>query len=160
MNTLNTFERSVLEILSFEPATIDEITRKTGIGKLICQKILQDLLEKKIIQTNGMIFQISEIINSKLLNEINSPEYLNLELLEYIEAVIENRSTHPFKFKKISISECDYKLLGAMLSNIDSFLKEAEKSAKSHHEFQNQKIIFWGAGDLQNINNQMLKSAI
>jgi hypothetical protein len=91
-----------------------------------------------------------------MLDEINGSEARKLETLELMEAVLEQKLQSSFKFQKVAMDERDEKIFYAMLSNLDSFLKDAHKKAQTTIPLKERKVIFWGLGNM----NQLMKQVI
>ncbi len=158
MKSLTLFERNILEIIADKNHSFSEIQKASGIIPQLCLRILHDLLEKKMIQTNGVQFFISPELSSNDIRAINSEENIQHESIEYIETIMENKESNLFKFKKIKMADDDFKILKAMMFNIESFIKETQN--KKSKSITDQKVIFWGMGDLKNITQQILMETV
>ncbi len=69
----------------------------------------------------------------------------------------ETPSDKVFKFKKVAMDSRDEKIFKAMLINLESFLNEAHKKAEKLTPLNEQKIIFWGMANTNQLLNQIIK---
>ncbi len=91
-----------------------------------------------------------------MMEEINGYEARKAESLELIEAVVDQSSDRIFRFSKIAMDSRDEKIFIAMLSNLESFLKDAHVKAQSTVPLKDRKVVFWGMGDVQKLMNQVI----
>jgi hypothetical protein len=89
------------------------------------------------------------------MEEINSTEAKYAETLEMIEAVLEQKGERTFRFQKIAMDERDEKIFLALLSNLESFLIDADRKAKNTIPLKERKVIFWGMGEVKSLLDQL-----
>ena len=156
MKGLSSLERIVLECLGKNTLTYEEVQTQSGLHENVCFNILQALIIRSILKTNGMRYRISENLSPIMLEEINGMEAKIAESLEMIEAVVENKAQRVFRFQKVAMDTRDEKIFLAMLSNLESFLVDAHKKAQSSVPLKERKVVFWGGGDVQSLMNQIV----
>lgn len=156
MKGLSSLERIILESLGKNSQTYDEILHQTGLHENVCFNVLQALVIRSLIQTDGLRYKISENISPLMMEEINSSEAKIAESLEMIEAVLEQKDERVFRFQKIAMEPRDEKIFIAMLSNLESFLQDSHKKAQSSTPVKNRKVVFWGMGEVKQLMNQIV----
>jgi hypothetical protein len=159
MKGLSALERSILECLGRQKLAYEEIKQQTGLHENVCFNVLQALIIRGIIATDGRVYRVSEALSPLALEEINGPEAKLAESLELMEALVEQKSGRVFRLQKIAMDERDEKIFLAMLSNLESFLADAHKKAQSTIPLKRRKVVFWGIGELQGLMGQMLRGA-
>lgn len=156
MKGLSSLERTVLECIGTKKLTYFEVQEQTGLHENVCFNILQALVIRNIITTDGLRYRISERLSPIMMEEINGPEAKIAESLELIEAVMERESKKHFRFKKVALDERDEKIFLAMLSNLDSFLVDAHKKAEGSIPIGERKVVFWGVSELKGLMSQIV----
>jgi cyanate lyase len=156
MKGLSSLERIVLECLGKNTLTYEEVQTQSGLHENVCFNILQALIIRSILTTDGLRYRISENLSPLMLEEINGMEAKIAESLEMIEAVVENKAQRVFRFQKVAMDTRDEKIFLAMLSNLESFLVDAHKKAQSSVPLKERKVVFWGVGDVQSLMNQIV----
>lgn len=156
MKGLSSLERAVLECLGKKSLTYDEIQFQSGLHENVCFNILQALIIRGVIATDGARYRISENLSPIIQEEINGMDAKISESLELIEAVLE-QSNRNFKFAKVAMDSRDEKIFLAMLSNLEAFLVDAHKKAEANVPLKDRKVIFWGIGDVTSLMNQMIR---
>jgi hypothetical protein len=156
MKGLTSIERNILETVHNKKATYDQIQEESGIIENVCFNVLQSLVERKVLKTDGVFYFVSPEISKDFFIKINSQEALMAERLEYIEAILERKDTNSFKFKKFFMDERDEKIFNAMLFNLESFIKESHSKFDKKTFNKDHKVIFWGMGDVKTLTAQMI----
>lgn len=156
MKGLSSLERVILECLGNQSMAFDEILAQSGLHENVCFNVLQALIIRGILTTSGNMYQVSRNISPLMMEEINGTDARQIESLEFIEAVLEQKYNRVFRFQKIAMDARDEKIFLAMLSNLDSFLQDAHKKASSLVPMKERKIIFWGLGEVQTLMNQIV----
>lgn len=156
MKGLSSLERIVLECIGKGTLTYEEVQTQTGLHENVCFNILQALIIRSILSTDGVRYRISENLSPLMLEEINGMEAKIAESLEMIEAIVENKAQRVFRFQKVAMDTRDEKIFLAMLSNLESFLIDAHKKAQSSTPLKERKVVFWGVGDVQSLMNQIV----
>jgi len=156
MKGLSSLERIVLECLGKNTLTYEEIQGQSGLHENVCFNILQALIIRSILTTDGVRYRMSENLSPLMLEEINGMDAKIAESLEMIEAVVENKGQRVFRFQKIAMDTRDEKIFLAMLSNLESFLIDAHKKAQSSVPLKERKVVFWGVGEVQSLMNQIV----
>jgi hypothetical protein len=90
------------------------------------------------------------------MEEINGLEARKAESLELIEAVLDQKEQRIFRFQKIALDSRDEKIFVAMLSNLESFLKDAHMKAQQTVPLKDRKVVFWGMGEVSKLMNQVM----
>ena len=157
MKGLSSLERAVLECLGKKSMTYDEIQFQSGLHENVCFNILQALIIRGILATDGARYRISENLSPLIQEEINGIEAKLAESLELIEAVLDQPANRNFKFAKIAMDSRDEKIFLAMLSNLETFLLDAHKKAESNVPLKDRKVVFWGVGDVNTLMHQMVR---
>ena len=157
MKGLSSLERVVLECIGKEHLTYDEIQKQTGLHENVCFNIIQALIIRGVLKNLTGKYKINETISPLMMEELNGPEAKKVESLELIEAVVEQDSERIFRFQKIAMDSRDEKIFLAMLSNLDSFLKDSHKKAQSTTPLKDRKVVFWGVGNVQTLMTQMIE---
>ena len=156
MKGLSSLERIVLECLGKNTLTYEEIQTQSGLHENVCFNILQALIIRGILTTDGVRYRMSENLSPLMIDEINGMEAKIAESLEMIEAVVENKGQRVFRFQKIAMDSRDEKIFLAMLSNLESFLLDAHKKSHTSVPLKERKVIFWGVGEVQSLMNQIV----
>lgn len=159
MKGLSSLERSVLECVGKQKLTYDEIHQQTGLHENVCFNILQALIIRGILTTDGSRYRVSESLSPIILEEINGREARLVESLEMIEAVVEQKDNRVFRFQKVAMDARDEKIFLAMLSNLESFLNDAHKKAQNSVPLKERKVVFWGVGEVQTLMSQIIRGA-
>lgn len=155
MKGLSSLERVILESLGKQRLTSIEIKAQSGLHENVCFNVLQAMVIRGLVSTDGIRYRITETLSPLMLEEINGLEAKQAESLELIEAVVEQQSNRVFRFQKIAMDERDEKIFYAMLSNLDSFLVDAHKKAQTTVPMKDRKVIFWGVGTVQNLMTKL-----
>ncbi|HXH73812.1 MAG TPA: hypothetical protein VNJ08_02535 [Bacteriovoracaceae bacterium] len=156
MKGLSSLERIVLECIGNQTMAYAEIQSQTGLHENVCFNILQALVIRNLISTDGVRYKISERLSPLMLEEINGSHAKIAESLELIEAVVEREENRVFRLKKVAMDERDEKIFLAMLSNLDSFLNDAHKKAQATVPLKDRKVVFWGMGEVKNLMSQIV----
>lgn len=156
MRGLSSLERVILECIGKQALSYDDVQHQSGLQENVCFNILQALIIRGILKTEGNLYKVSETISPLMMDEINGFEARKAESLELIEAVVDQSSDRIFRFSKIAMDSRDEKIFIAMLSNLESFLKDAHVKAQSSVPLKDRKVIFWGMGDVQKLMNQVI----
>jgi cyanate lyase len=156
MKGLSSLERIILESIGKKALSYEEIQIQTGLHENVCYNVLQALVIRSLVKTDGMNYRISDSLSPLMMEEINGVEAKLAESLELIEAVVEQKEDRVFRFQKIAMDARDEKIFLAMLSNLDSFLADAHKKAQSTVPMKERKVVFWGVGEVRNLMNQIV----
>lgn len=156
MRGLSSLERVILECIGKQALSYDDVQNQSGLQENVCFNILQALIIRGILKTEGNLYKVSETISPLMMEEINGYEARKAESLELIEAVVDQNSERIFKFSKIAMDSRDEKIFIAMLSNLESFLKDAHVKAQSSVPLKDRKVVFWGMGDVHKLMNQVI----
>lgn len=156
MKGLSSLERIALECIGKQSLSYNDIQNQTGLHENVCFNILQALVIRSLVTTDGIRYRISENLSPLMLEEINGSSAKMAESLELMEAVVEQDRNRVFRIKKVAMDERDEKIFLAMLSNIDSFLNDAHKKAQSTVPLKGRKVVFWGVGEVQNLMSQIV----
>ena len=156
MRGLSSLERVILECIGKQALSYDDVQHQSGLQENVCFNILQALIIRGILKTEGALYKVSETISPLMMEEINGYEARKAESLELIEAVVDQNSDRIFRFSKIAMDSRDEKIFIAMLSNLESFLKDAHVKAQATVPLKDRKVVFWGMGDVQKLMNQVI----
>lgn len=156
MRGLSSLERVVLECVGKQMLSYDEIQSQSGLQENVCFNIIQALIIRGILKTETGKYKISETISPIVMDEINGLEARKAESLELMEAVLEQETNRVFRFQKIAMDSRDEKIFVAMLSNLESFLKDAHQKAQTTVPMKDRKVVFWGMGEMKSLMNQVM----
>ncbi|MFL5783447.1 MAG: hypothetical protein ACJ76H_02485 [Bacteriovoracaceae bacterium] len=156
MKGLSSLERSVLECLGKKGLTYEEIQVQSGLHENVCFNIIQALIIRGVLATDGVRYRINDNLSPLIQDEINGLEAKLAESMELIEAVIEQPNRN-FKFAKIAMDSRDEKIFLAMLSNLETFLLDAHKKAEGSIPLKERKVVFWGVGEVHSLMHQMIR---
>lgn len=156
MKGLSSLERVILESIGKRALSYEEIQIQTGLHENVCYNVLQALVIRNLLKTNGVNYRISDSLSPLMMEEINGVEAKLAESLELIEAVVEQKEERVFRFQKIAMDSRDEKIFLAMLSNLDTFLADAHKKAQSTVPMRERKVVFWGVGEVESLMNQIV----
>jgi hypothetical protein len=159
MKGLSSLERIILETIGRAQMNFDQVFHACGLHENVCFNLLQALVIRGLLQTDGARYKISEHISPRVMEEINCQESKQGEIFELIEAVVENQDNKVFRMQKIAMDERDEKIFKAMLINLDSFLQDAHKKAQGTVVMKDRKVVFWGMGQVNEIMNQLVRGA-
>ena len=156
MKGLSSLERIVLECLGRSQMTYEEIQSQTGLHENVCFNILQALVIRSLVRTDGVRYRIADDLSPLMMEEINGMDAKIAESLEMMEAVIEQQEGRVFRFQKVAMDSRDEKIFLAMLSNLESFLADANKKAQSLTPIKDKKVVFWGVGNVHSLMNHIV----
>ncbi len=156
MKGLSSLERVVLECVGNQALNYDEIQTTSGLQENVCFNILQALIIRGILKLDANKYRLNPILPDLLMEEINGIEAKKAESLELMEAVLDLNSEKIFRFQKIAMDARDEKIFVAMLSNLESFLKDAHLKSKKYIPVKERKVVFWGMGQVQHLLNQTI----
>lgn len=156
MKGLSSLERVVLESIGKETLGYEEIRLQSGLLENVFHNVLQALIIRGLISTDGRKYQIAQIISPLILEEINGKLAKEAEYLELIEAVIHQKPKKVFHLKKVAMDSKDEKIFGALLYNLESFLTDAHKKAEKSTSIKERKVIFWGMSDVESLMTQII----
>jgi cyanate lyase len=156
MRGLSSLERTILECLGKQKLTYEEIQKQSGLHENVCFNILQALIIRGILATEGSLYKVSENLSPFILEEINGVEARKAEALELMEAVMEQKGDRVFRIQKVALDSRDEKIFLAMLTNIESFLRDSHKKAQATIPLKDRKVVFWGVGEVKTLMNQVI----
>lgn len=156
MKGLSSLERVILESIGRQTVVYEDIQIQTGLHENVCFNVLQALIIRGFISTDGVRYRVSENLSPLLMEEINGTESKAAESLELIEAVVEQQSNRVFRFQKVALDSRDEKIFLAMLSNLETFLEGAHKKAQGAVPLKERKVIFWGMGEVKTLMTQIV----
>ncbi len=154
MNHLTSIERLLLESVSNGPKKITEIMMDTGLEL----KLVANLLNALTIR--GFVSQMNEgyITNQRIpageLQEINKNESRAKEAVELIEGITLH-SSQKMHLRKAWVNERDRKILGALLKNLDDFIKTLPPAPRDAR-LQDFSIIVWGEEKYGTLINHLI----
>ena len=156
MKGLSTIERLILETLGTKNLTHQAIISESGLHPNVCLNLLQALVMRGFLKTDGLSYQINKNISEQLKIEVNNLESKHAESLEMIEATLDLDQNRYFRMQKIALDEKDLKLFHAMMINLDLFLIEANKKSNEKIPLKKRQIIFWGHAQVNHVMNQLI----
>lgn len=156
MRGLSSLERVILETIGNQTLSYEVIQAQSGLQENVCFNIIQALIIRGIIRAEGSGYKINENISPLMMEEINGVEARKAESLELIEAVLDQKENRVFRFQKIAMDSRDEKIFLAMLTNLESFLRDAHSKAQATVPLKDRKVVFWGVGDVQKLMNQVI----
>ena len=156
MKGLSSLERVILESIGRQTMVYEEIQLQSGLHENVCFNVLQALIIRGLVSTDGVRYRVSENLSPLMMDEINGIESKTAESLELMEAVVEQKSNRVFRFQKIALDSRDEKIFMAMLSNIDTFLADAHKKSQGTVPLKERKVIFWGMGEVKTLMTQIV----
>lgn len=157
MRGLSSLERVVLECIGNQNLSYEEIQFQSGLQENVCFNIIQALIIRNVLKTVKGGYVINENISPLMMEEMNGLEARKAESLELMEAILDKSADKIFRFQKVAMDERDTKIFKAMLSNLDSFLKDAHQKAEKNIPLKNRQIVFWGMGELLPTMNQVMR---
>lgn len=156
MKGLSSLERIILESICKKVLGYEEIQLQTGLNENVFYNVLQALIIRGLVSTDGIQYRISESLSPLIIEEINGKEAKQAEYLELMEAVVGQESDRVFRFQKIAMDSRDEKIFVAMLSNLESFLADAHKKSQNSVPMKERKVVFWGMGEVRNVMNHIV----
>jgi hypothetical protein len=156
MKGLSSLERIILESIGKGVLVYEEIQKQSGLNENVCYNIIQALIIRGLVKTDGIKYRISESLSPLIIEEINGKEAKEAEYLELMEAVVEQQEDRVFRLQKIAMDSRDEKIFVAMLSNLESFLADAHKKAHASVSVKDRKVVFWGMGNVDKIITQIV----
>lgn len=157
MRGISSLERVVLECIGNQSLTYEDVQYQSGLHENVCFNILQALIIRGILVTDGVRYSASKNLSPLIMEEINGLTSKRAESLELIEAVIERESDKVFRFQKVALDSRDEKIFLAMLSNLETFLQDAHKKAQGSVPLKERKVVFWGVGQVQSLMTQLVQ---
>jgi len=155
MKGLSSLERIILECIGRKSFSYEEVQIQTGLHENVCYNVLQALVIRNLVRTDGVNYRISDSLSPLMMEEMNGVDAKQAESLELMEAVIEQKENRVFRFQKIAMDARDEKIFFAMLSNLDSFLADADKKAQNTTPMKERKVVFWGVGEVKKLMSQI-----
>lgn len=153
---LTILERMVLECLQKSEKSIGDIQNKTSIEINILSEVIKSLLSKNLINFKDAFYSLNRSLNQAILAELNDSTALLCEVNEIINSCVRSKldgqSKESFKLRKVNMSEREEKIYTGLLYNLEAFLNSLTKS----DEIKDQKVIFWGEGNYEDIKNNIL----
>lgn len=156
MRGLSSLERVILESVGTKTLSYEDIQNQSGLQENVCFNILQALIIRGILRSENGGYKVNEKISPIIMEEINGLEARKAESLELIEAVLDQKEQRVFRFQKVAMDSRDEKIFIAMLTNLESFLKDAHQKAQQTVPLKDRKVVFWGMGDVQKLMNQVM----
>lgn len=156
MRGLSSLERVVVECVGRNSLNYEEVQRQCGLQENVCFNILQALLIRGVLKNEAGKYKLNENLSPLMVEELNGLEARKAESLELIEAVLDQETDRYFRFQKIAMDSRDEKIFMAMLSNLESFLKDAHMKAHNNVPVKDRKVVFWGVGDVQKLMKQVM----
>lgn len=157
MKGLSSLERVILETLGRQTLPYEDIRDQSGLQENVCFNILQALMIRGILKADRNLYRVNEQLSPIVMEEINGLEARKLESLEMIEAVLDMEGNRTFRFQKVALDSRDEKIFMAMLSNLESFLKDAHSKAEKSISIKDRKVVFWGMGHMQQLMKQVVQ---
>lgn len=157
MKGLSSLERVILETLGRQTLPYEDIRDQSGLQENVCFNILQALMIRGILKADRNLYRVNEELSPIVMEEINGLEARKLESLELIEAVLDMEGNRTFRFQKVALDSRDEKIFMAMLSNLESFLKDAHSKAEKSISLKDRKVVFWGMGHMQQLMKQVVQ---
>ncbi len=157
MKGLSSLERIVLDSINKNQLTYNEVLNQSGLHENVCFNILQAMVIRGILATDGVRYRVSENLSPLVNEELNGLEARQAECLELIEAVVDQKTPRIFRFQKIAMDERDEKIFNAMLTNLEMFLVDAHKKAHASVPIKSRKVVFWGVGEVQSLMKQIVQ---
>jgi hypothetical protein len=153
---LTILERMVLETLQVRPKTLIEVSNTTSVENELLNQIVQSLLCKGLITMDEKKFSINKILNQTIRNELNDSVSLMSEVNEIVNSclrkAVNTESKSSFKLKKVNMSGREEKIYNGLIYNLESFLNSLIKT----ENIKDQKIVFWGEGNYEDIKNNII----
>ena len=157
MKGLSSLERVILECIGTQKLSFDEINNQSGLQENVCFNLIQALIIRGLLKAEGSLYRINENISPLMMEEINGHEARKAESLEMMEAVLEQKAQRVFRFQKVALDSRDEKIFVAMLTNLDSFLRDAHSKAQKSTPVKDRKVIFWGMGQVDTLMKQVME---
>lgn len=157
MRGLSSLERIILECIGVQKMSYDEIQEQSGLQENVCFNLIQALIIRGLLKAEGNLYRINENISPLMMEEINGMAARKAESLEMMEAVLEQKNERVFRFQKVALDSRDEKIFIAMLTNLDSFLKDANAKAHKNVPVKERKVVFWGMGQVGSLMKQVME---
>ena len=110
MKGLSSIERIILESIGTKSLTYKEVLNQTGLQENVCFNVLQALIIRGLLKSEGGHFKLTDSISPLMLEEINSSGAKKFECFELLEALIEQKINKVFRFQKIAMDSKDEKI--------------------------------------------------
>lgn len=156
MKGLSSLERVILESIGRQTLSYEEVQMQTGLHENVCFNVLQALIIRGLVATDGVRYRISENLSPLLMEEINGIESKTAESLELMEAVVDQKENRVFRFQKVAMDSRDEKIFLAMLSNLETFLADVHKKSQASVPLKERKVVFWGMGEVKTLMSQIV----
>lgn len=156
MKGLSSLERVILESIGRQTLVYEDIQMQTGLHENVCFNVLQALIIRGIVTTNGHVYRINETLSPLMMEEINGVDSKMAESLELMEAVLEQKTNRVFRFQKVAMDSRDEKIFLAMLSNLETFLADVHKKSQASVPLKERKVVFWGMGEVKALMSQIV----
>ncbi|MBY0518669.1 MAG: hypothetical protein K2P81_17295 [Bacteriovoracaceae bacterium] len=142
MYTLTSVERVVLESIGSRPRDIYELMSDTRLELKFLANILHAMILRGYIIHSDEGYCVNPHLPKNELEMINNPQSCKAEALELIEGMM-NHEKPNIGIRKAWISEKDKKILNAMFTNIEQFVRTLPNPPKDVplHDYT---LIVWG----------------
>lgn len=157
MRGLSSLERVILECIGTSKLTYEQVQEQSGLQENVCFNILQALIIRGVLQTEGGHYRVNSNISPLMMEELNGIEARKAESLELMEAVLDQNTDRVFRFQKVAMDSRDEKIFLAMLSNLESFLRDANKKSERSVPMKDRKVVFWGVGQVNTLMRQVME---
>jgi DNA-binding IclR family transcriptional regulator len=157
MRGLSSLERVILECIGTSKLTYEQVQEQSGLQENVCFNILQALIIRGVLQTEGGCYRVNSNISPLMMEELNGIEARKAESLELMEAVLDQNTERVFRFQKVAMDSRDEKIFLAMLSNLESFLRDANKKSEKSVPMKDRKVVFWGVGQVNTLMRQVME---
>lgn len=155
---ISPIERMVLESLSKSKKDFLSLNEDTKLEALVLQNILKDLISKNIICLQDTYYKVNEALPNQVIEQLKDQKSVLAEVSQILKTTMKDHNKIDgcrFKFKKIYMDNEEEQIFKSLLLQVEGFLEGLDKKRGKTCE---QKVIFWGVNNYENISSSLLSN--
>lgn len=153
---ISPIERMVLESLSKSHKNFFNLQQDTNIEFNILKNILCELTTKNIIILKNDVYNVNDNLSPDIINQLKDQQSVIAEVSQILKATMKDNLKKEgcrFKLKKIYMDSEEEKIFKSLLLQVEGFLEGLDQRKGKTCE---QKVIFWGVNNYENISSGLL----
>ena len=153
---ISPIERMVLESLSKSKKDFLALSEDTKIDAKVLQSILEELITKSVICIQDTSYKINENLPESIIEQLKDQRNVIAEVSQILKTTMKDnlkKSGCRFRLKKIYMDSEEEKIFKSLLLQVEGFLEGLDKKRGKTCE---QKVIFWGVNNYENISSSLL----
>ncbi len=150
--TLSPTARFILESLSIEEKTCEEISFELGIPNKLVFFAIEQLKLMNIVELNQNRYKININQKSKIIEMLNSKKSKKFEVKSILDAAKEKNESdaEALNISKVFLTKEELEITKGLLNQLNSFLND-KRSKKSNIKGKAKHIFYWGRQSYQDV---------